>query len=262
MGEIRFQVWDGTRVAVSGDEYRRMERLCADMAISALGIHTLVMPTDASLRAVLPNDYFRFDRRPRGDAKLVKDAETWLRTAGGSDSFIIDGRFYFVRDTVLNTAIVMGSDPVRLLARVAGQCEIFGYVEPVNRLWMAGIIDQGIHAGVIRCTPGWVDLYALLKDIGAHPGAVVMSYSASDAFPSAALVHDAGVMVAMNDDGDPSEKWESLPAFDRWLRGMEAVRKNPALELKPDNWGSFRFGHGLTGFDVREKARELARVAA
>jgi len=51
---------------------------------------------------------------------------------------------------VANTAIVAGSDPVRLAVRMIEQCDDHCWVEGPDRAWLAAIIGQGLDAGVFH----------------------------------------------------------------------------------------------------------------
>jgi hypothetical protein len=105
----------------------------------------------------------------------------------------------------LNTALKYGNDTVRLAARLHGQCEIHCFVEGVSRAWLAGLITDGLDAGIFRegqwfvdgpsrgpaiwhpqrkwSDEGWRDVVKLLLDRDDEP--VVCSYSVCDQFPNA-----------------------------------------------------------------------------
>jgi hypothetical protein len=140
----------------------------------------------------------------------------------------------------LNTALVMGSDPFRLMARLHGQCELHAYVEGHNRSWLAGIIRQGLKVGLMRDGQGWDDVLNLLESADDRP--VVTDYSACESFPNAQVAEWTGT----------ENKWGKLSSDKRWqfaLTGLRAKSKSAELELRPDTLGSV-FGDSHTAFTI------------
>lgn len=120
----------------------------------------------------------------------------------------------------LNTVMAIGNDPLVLFARMHGQCEIHLYVEGEHRTWLAGVIGQGLDAGLYRAGQGWEAVATLLTS--SADGPVVMSYSVTDPFP----------------------------CDESWAEAMAALREQDGIEpLQPDTLRT-RFGHGKTLFDV------------
>jgi hypothetical protein len=147
---------------------------------------------------------------------------------------------------LLNTALVVGSDPICLLARVHGQCELHCYVEGPNRAWMADLIDQGRAAGVYRAGAGWEELAELLRARDDEP--VIADYSVTDSFPHCPKSWDAPI----GEDGEPDwDAWYDLPEQERWALALADVRSEPVrgLELRPDGL-RHPFGHGRTLLDL------------
>lgn len=181
---------------------------------------------------------------------------------------------------ILNTAIAVGSDPVKVLARIHGQCELHGYIEGPNRAWLADLIDQGLADGVMRRTLrgrplGWDDVTAFLRARNDEP--VVMSDSSGDMFPNEDVAEwrpPAGTDLrpdwaaedpdewAALDETERAEweqtraldLWAELPKDERWDLAMTGLRarseRGALLEMKPDGWAAYRFGHSLTIFDL------------
>lgn len=180
-----------------------------------------------------------------------------LYLGGMSDGyFLVDGREHSVFSVGLNTAYVMGSDPVKLLARMHGQCEIHAYVEGPNRAWLAGIIEQGRAAGIMRAEQGWEEVAALLRE--RDDGPVVTSYSVCEQFPNG---HVAQFEYPEDENGENDwEAWYELSEDERWARGIAGLRAGSmgrGLELKPDNWAAFHFNSGMNGFLVQAYADSL-----
>jgi len=144
---------------------------------------------------------------------------------------------------ILNTALAVGSDAVRLAARLHGSCEIHCWVEDNNREWLAGLIEEGVATGVLRKSfpdsnhRGYDEVIKLLRH-PEHRGPVVTSYSVSEFWP--------GVHLLDRQPTDPEELYD-IPPGERWDRSMY---KQQGAELKPDDWTSFRFGHKLSALDV------------
>ena len=63
----------------------------------------------------------------------------------------------------LNTALAYGSDPIKLMAYIHGQCEIHLWVAGKNRAWMANIIEKGLQEKIYRKDMGWEGVVELLK---------------------------------------------------------------------------------------------------
>lgn len=165
----------------------------------------------------------------------------------------------------LNTALVAGSDPIELLARLHGTCEIHGYVEAEHRGWLADIIEGGQHDKVLRAGAGWDDVVTLLRSRDDEP--VVMSYSVTESFPNA---HQADWMPPWPDGvpkrwdaltenqqqerADREEAWYELSGDEQWERGLRGLRATGAgnVDLTPDIWGVRGFGNGWSVFDLEE----------
>ncbi len=151
----------------------------------------------------------------------------------------------------LNTALKIGNDPIKLAARLHAQCEIHAWVDGPNRAWLADIIDEGLEAGLYRCTlrrdadsfgcasetdQGWNDVTALLRLCDDEP--VITSHSSGDQFPCSTTAD--------------YRAWEALSADERWAAAMAELRADTesGLELTPADWKTFNFRHGLTAFDL------------
>lgn len=121
---------------------------------------------------------------------------------------------------VLNTALIYGSDIVKLAAYLHARCEIHLWVAGENRAWMADIIEDGLEKKIFRPNLGWDGVIALLRK--SKRGAVVTEYSVTDCF--------------------------------HWKDGL-----NPDLELTPDRLRNELFGDGYTVNDLHAYARSRQR---
>ena len=163
----------------------------------------------------------------------------------------------------LNTAMLVGNDHVRLLARLHGQCELHGWVDGPNRQWLGDLIRAGLRSGLYRDGAGWDNIAALLGQRDDEP--VVMSYSVTSGFPGPRA---ADWQPTLGDDGEPvrrddwTEEFYELDDAEQWGRGVAWLRRQPgSLELTPHRFGSYRFGHGLTVLDLTVADWEM-RLAA
>lgn len=191
----------------------------------------------------------------------IKNLKTLLSVGAmmGDTHFVIDGERVDLWDTALNTALVYGSNPVRLLARLHGQCEIWAWVDGSNRAWLAGIIREGRESGIMRAEAGWESVIDLL--LSRDDGPVVTSYSVTDQFPCLEMAIHGGYEVSETEDGDmDTDEWWELPHSQRWELAMVGLKSKRLMEMTPDNWESYRFGAGYTAFDVlREMYKEVVK---
>jgi hypothetical protein len=243
MSRIYFHSLSDT-AEVRGSERAHMGILCADLTYAAF--------------------------RPRGDASDPLFRVTDLKREkydkiGGGLEFRRDFGFFLSQggvfrlgertadafDVCLNTTLAIGNDAVRLMARLHGQCEIHAWVEGPNRAWLAGIIEDGRAAGIMRANQGWESVAALLRSRDDEP--VVTSYSVTDGFPNA---HVAGV------EGDEEhDAWYDRPVADQWTQAMAALREHDnGLEMRPDRWTfpAYHFMDGDTAFSIYEHATSPA----
>lgn len=178
---------------------------------------------------------------PRGDVKALG-----LHLRHGASNQALrgtDGRLHGVWELLLNTALRVGSRPLKFLARMHGQCEIHGWVEGVNRAWLADIIEQGRRDGLYRADMGWESVVALLRANSDEP--VVMSYSVCMSFPNESV---AGFEAPDDDEG---EAWDSMTDAERWHLGMKGLRaQGGGLELKPAGFDAYYFGTGADAFTI------------
>lgn len=187
------------------------------------------------------------------DGDKVQVLPRWISTylsVGDEPSFRDqDGQPLESLSLALNTALVVGSDPVCLLARLHAQCEIHCYVEGPNRGWMAGVIDQGQESGVMRGGAGWPEVATLLRS--ADDGPVVCSFTVTESFPNP-TVADWSPPSSGDDEDDDFDAWYDLPRSEQWSLGIAGLRSTPSshlLELRPDTLCA-PFGHGRSLIDV------------
>ena len=216
---------------VRGSERAMGSSYCSQLLAMALGLDSMRTLDDAlPYLGLFPANHY-IHRLPRGE--FLRES---IITA------ISVGEEFFT--PALNTANDMGSDPIKLLARLHGQCEIHAYVEGPNRAWLAGIIARGREIGIFRAEMGWESVVDLLRS--RDDGPVVTSYSVCESFPN------SGVAKFVY-DGDAPDAWYDLPHEEQWRMGLAGIRSERGLEMKPDNWSTFYFGDGRTGFDLYDE---------
>jgi len=156
---------------------------------------------------------------------------------------------------MLNTAVAVGSDAIKLAVRLHSQSEIHAWIDGPDRAWVADIIESAVNAGVYRRSlrgdppgdparslSGWEQVIPFLRADDRMP--VVTHYSITEWFPNEAV---AGVS---------NDRWEQMSDEARWAHAMCSLRdgewadRYSGLRIKPDDWDTFRFGHGLTAFDL------------
>ena len=159
-----------------------------------------------------------------------------LFSCGGGGKRIVE-RSWDLFEMSLNTAMAIGSDPVRFCARVHGQCEIHGYVEGPNRAWLAEIIDEGLRTKILRHETqgygeGWEDVAKLLRARDDCP--VVTEYSVTGSFPQ---------MPESWREREDCDEWYEIPEEARWETALRELRESGGwLEWQPKNWALVRFG--------------------
>ena len=225
----------------------RAGSLCTDLMLAPFG--DLDFSKDWIL-PLLPEDCFALQ-----SPVFSQGMRTYV--AGFDAEFVIDGNGIEAWIVSLNTAWVIGSDPVRLFARLHGQCEIHCWVDGPNREWLAGIIHEGLNTQIYQKDHGWESVIELLES--RDDGPVVCSYSVCDSFPSIGLLpkdHPLSLWECEDEDIDEIyDKFYELPTEEVWSECMKALRaESHGLEMKPDNWESFRFGHNETAFSLRRTA--------
>lgn len=274
MSRIYFHSPSGT-AEVSGRERANAGILCHELLCVSLGINGRY--TDHSdmerYRTILPSDCYV---RSATDERFFETLRTWALAGFGAKFQFSNGKQIPTLHASLNTAVVMGSDPIRLLAKLHGQCEIHAYAEGPNRAWLAGIIEQGIKDKVLRVWEedfygGWPAVVELLRSRDDEP--VVTSYSVTRQFPNRFIAYEQGVWDAtldpealrqkyeLTDDDDltewestyKSDLWYDLPDAEQWRFAMEGLRKQNErshLEIKPETFAQQGYGNGMSGFDI------------
>lgn len=243
MSSVAFHSPDHDTVRVGGAERSWASLLCSRIMNSVLGLDDFAVlnrpPLDRLLRMV-PGDHYVHDYARRADAGGAARA---LRTAlhGYDGDLAWNGHSIDGFTLALNTALVVGGDALRLSARVHGSCEIHGWVDGPNRAWLADVVEDGLASGVLRRAhqtqyENWPGVAALLRRTARTP--VVMSYSVTESFPNAELARP------------PSKPYSEMAEDEREARDAEVQAADEGLEIRPEDWTTFRFSHCLSAFDL------------
>lgn len=243
MSYLAFTTESHGEVHLRGAERAHMNILVGDLAKS-------VIPHEDArvLRAMTSRVRPSFEEIGFGHARLNRALLGAALLHGEDELFQVDGEPVDNFSLTLNTALVLGSDPICLAARLHGQCEIHLYVEGPNRAWLADLIQQGLDLGIFREGVRWDEVQELLR---ADDTAPVVTYSSQtgDNFPNASLADWTPPKIDGEDDWDA---WYDLLAADQWqlaLPGLRAKSVKDELELRPDQLRS-RFGHSKSLLDV------------
>lgn len=218
----------------------------------------------AAYAAARPGTLMRAGVSHEPQRRLVASLRTALRANGVT--LEVAGQQLRSRDVDLNTALVAGSDPVRLAAKIDGWCESHCWVEGPDRGWMADIIDEGLRAGLYRrgiwhsdrpegprdkwSVQGWEDVLMLLRARDDEP--VVLSYSVTEAFPNPDIGED---QQAARDEYQ--DEWHELPADEQWRVALAALREQrPWARLAADTLTEVTFGLPVTIYDLFASDRD------
>ena len=242
MSRIYFHSQNDDDAELRGSERAYAGILCDDLFRASLGISPYSSETDPIFSLI-----------PQIDLSIGPDKALRLWCSSILDkSFVLpDGQKVPVFDVALNTALVIGSDPIKLLARLHAQCEIHAYVEGPNREWLADIIHDGRKSSILRPNMGWEAVEELLRLRNDEP--VVTSYSVTERFPNRFV---SSFILNDDSDDDPDDQWYALPDADRWELGLERLRQNHWLELRPNFWCGYYFSDAHTGFRLMEIAEK------
>ncbi|MEU5476756.1 hypothetical protein [Streptomyces mirabilis] len=260
MSYIRFQDRDGA-AQLRGSERPWLYQFAHDTAAGVLLGQRASGAKAVRLRELLPMDHaLQFVPAP-GREDTLRWQHDYVRSLNPvlADTVAVYREHEIgMYPILLNTALVLGSDIVKLAARLFGQCESNCWVDGPHRAWLADIIDEALTGGAYRRDHGWEDVQALLQQRDDQP--VVVSYAESFPQPWADWGRDL-----IGEDADASDVqayWETLPVDDRWKAGMRRLTDSDArLELVPA-WTRFRFQPGLSFLDLLADDRDarLERV--
>lgn len=256
MSRIYFHSEHGT-AELRGSERAYMGNMCMQQLFIALDLYDRFLDDRKqhwATKLLPPDHYVHGYRGQRG----VDMAQTTL-FVGQETLTLPDGRTTIAFSASLNTALRVGGDAFKLMARLHGQCELHCWVDGPNRAWLAGIMEQGRAINLYRANEGWEEVIALLR--ARDDGPVVCSYSVCEQFPNAEI---ADWEVPEADEGESNwDAWFELSADERWRLGMQGLRQRNegqryTLEMRPDVWDDYTISAGISGYDMATFAPTLA----
>lgn len=247
MSRVYFHSEDGT-AELLGCERAYAGCLVNDLALGLLSLRSV--QTRERLSSLVDPRHYAHRLADTDERWAMSYATSFAVASGGLVTW--KGRKVDPFDLALNTAMLVGSDQVRFLARLHGQCEIHGYVQGSNRAWLAGLIREGRASELYRPDMGWEKVADLLASSDSGP--VVMSYSVTDGFPSYRHAVESDRVFGVDEDLC-EEYYNTLGSAARWAMGRRWLRQQPiSLEIHPGRgytgFGRYRFGHGLTVLDL------------
>lgn len=204
--------------------------------------------SDEWLKNIVPQDVWSAEKA------FGNSLGFYLRSVGGDRPFNVNGKDVSVWETSLNTAIVLGDAPLKLFARLHGQCEIHCFVEGRNRKWLAGIIRQGRASGLYREDQGWEATASFLEARDDCP--VVCSSSVCEQFPNYGVIpHDHPLSPLADDDEDKQcekqDAFNELSDAEQWSICIQRLRESrPFAELKPETFCGLLSEDGYTYFTL------------
>lgn len=259
MSAITFTSHNG-EATVNGRERAYGAALAARLTAAVLDLDGRF---SARNRRILPDSFFQQAQFERSKAaaenrglSLAAVFVNWAPVASmiGEDAQLrIGTQTAGVGEVVTNTAIVGGSDPVNLLARIHASAEDGLLVEAQHTNWLAGIIETGVKTKVLRDHAGWGAAAELLR-VTAGPVLITTQVSVSAMLALAGGIY----FVGQSDEARwaAEEAFESLPFAEQWDRTIVAYRdaRGPRrdwwLTLSPQSFPVAAYQDGLSAFDA------------
>ena len=247
MSSIYFHSRSGES-ALRGSERAYMGGMCFDLFTMALGLDSSYRAGEW-LKPFLPTNFLVTEMDSPRFASTLK---TWLKVDNRA-SLVSSGEHLDAFSLALNTAIVMGNEQIRLMARLHGQCELHCYVEGENRRWLAGIARRGRDARIFRPNQGWENVISFLESNSQEP--VVCSYSVCERFPNSSFLPDNHPLRQEGIPTDQRDEYYDIPEEEAWDICMPMLRASGGgLAINEESLSELRFGHCKSAFCLLEEA--------
>ena len=249
MSAIYFHSQNGEEARLYGSERAYMSKTCDSLLFQSLGLEEGGrIVEDHWVANLFPPDHYIRTFSKGGMVHWLKIA---LSTEYDLPIKCVDGTQTTALSLAINTALRVGNDQIKLMARLHSQCEIHAWVDGPNRKWLADIIDLGRKTHLFRANQGWEDVSALLRKREDSP--VVASYSVCDGFPNQTIAKLGGCVLDEDDEEDTA--WYDLSPEEQWnfgIAGLKAYDSNYTygLELRPDTWDDYIVELGVSGYDL------------
>jgi hypothetical protein len=256
MSFLDFNSLDG-EARVAGQEWHRLWGMLHDPTVGIVNVPSIsgrerieeLTGTEAP-EVAGPEDFPRYRR-------WIDSTEQRFTTGVPAPGITWQGCDLKKLGIVVNTALAVGGDPLKLAARLVAQADDHSWAEGVDRAWLAGIIDRSLKAGVLATRflsygdsglwepTGWENVTALLRARDDQP--VVMSYSVSGSFGS---MPDRW-RPDLDGSDDREDQWGELGEAERWQACMDDLRaRRPGARLDPATWDDVRFDDSVSALDL------------
>jgi hypothetical protein len=286
VSRVYFHFGEGVTLQLLGSERAHLDFVSKNVAFGAIGMVSSSMfgVEDAlnGLKPFLGEEYARMDYR---DPRTADNLRYAIDSVMSGEKFSYKGRTLESFSLRLNTAIVAGSDPVALAAKIHATCEIYGYFLGKDRAWLADVIEQGLEANIFRRSywaprdrnadlrtlmklpvtdeeaeyiahsMGWTEIVEQLRKSDQEP--VVMSYSVTDSFPY--MPEDWQPEEPLR---EPENDWETrhsikkemfydLPEDEKFKIAFADLEKNGGNQpISPETLRGILFRHEVTLLDL------------
>lgn len=131
-----------------------------------------------------------------------------------------------------NTALLLGSDLVKLCTRIHMECESWLRIESDNRQWFAGLCERALMEHIFSPGCGWAQAIESIGNFNDSP--IVMSFSGTQEFPCKDILADSEISA---------QDWSKMSHDRRWELGLVALRRSYP-EISPGNFRTYRYGDG------------------
>lgn len=257
-------------VHVRGWERHRLPGICQDFGLAGLGLHpgSSMMGRLTELMSPKYREMDCFKSRQPGWAAPWCESYRLFLTQGDDDTLSTGpliqykGHQIFKYPLLLNTVLALGSDSMKLAARLAGQSYSHIWVDGPDRNWMADLITDGLLTDVFRLKiktvnpslvlpgktvteyhkTGWPDVIELLRE--SETGPVVMSVSTGDDFPDASTlgIPDQDFWEIQEQTNGNDQIWDLAGI---WLRNRHGGHR-----IEERTHQDYRFDHRLSTLDL------------
>lgn len=223
------------------------------------------------------DEHYKRTGNIRGEYAMERRFVNALRDRLYRLDFDIAGVTLHSTNIELNTALVAGSDPIRLAAKLYGWAAVHTWVDGPDRAWLAGIIEQGLETRLYRrgvwaedpggsghrwYEQGWEKVLELLRARDDEP--VVTSHSVYDGFPDISIASmlppwPEGVPESHDNITDAHQAkidaayaaWYELTDDAKWTISMAGLKqRRPWAQLTPTSLAGQSFGPMVTVYDL------------
>lgn len=223
---------------ISGSEVTNLQLTMSDLLIQGLGFSRYFYDSDVNAAKYMfgeersylfvDDDYAKLSDRVRSCiyARFADDKEKLHHPCGGPLQLLSVG---------LNTAVAVGSDPIRFAARIYGQSELNAFILGEDRSFIASVIQDGLASGIFRQNEGWESVAAFLLSSKKRDVVLVDSNS----FPSA---------LYCNGSAKNYEKWSEEKRWKKSFKGLYQRFKWLGID---ESTLRYTFSHGVNAYQLR-----------